>query len=251
MTARIIGTIEARMGSSRLPGKTMMPVHDDVSLLGCVVRRFRACRRLDDVVVATTAEAGDDVIAAWCRQHGVPVFRGSEEDVLERVAGAARAHDAAAIVQMGADSAYLDYQLIDRLVELYQSGDFDYVCNDLRLTWPLGIYGHVVRVSALGALVARTDLSAKDRSDVVRYIWEHPERYRIHCIEAPPDLRRPELRLTIDYPEDIEQARMVYARLGDPLFTTPQVLALHEREPALFAATRDLIQHSAPSAVPA
>ena len=234
------------MDSTRLPGKTMAPVYKGMPLLECVVRRFQQCRSLDDVVVATTVEAGDDAIAEWCMKNGVSLFRGSEENVLERVAGAARQYDANAIVQMGADSAYLDYRLIDQLVGHYQGGQFDYVCNDLGLTYPLGIYGHVVSVEKLTELSQREDLSDKDRSDVVRYIWEHPENYVIASIEAPPELYYPGLRLTVDYPEDIEQARNVYAHFGGHLFTTVQVIDLSHQHPGLFEKTRNLVQQSAP-----
>lgn len=244
---RVIGTIEARMGSTRLPGKTLAPLYNGMPLLECVVRRFRACHTLDDVVVATTVERGDDAIAEWCAENGVSVFRGSEEDVLARVVGAARQYDADAIVQMGADSAYLDYQLIDRLVGQYRDGQFDYVCNDLRLTYPLGIYGHVVRVEKLAELSQRKDLSDKDRSDVVRYIWEHPESYAIASIEAPPELGCPGLRLTVDYPEDMQQARDVYAHFGSHLFTTAQVIELSRQHSELFEKTHNLVQQSAPS----
>jgi len=243
---RIIGTIEARMGSSRLPGKTMAPVHNSMPLLECVVRRFRACRALDDVVVATSVEQGDDTIAEWCEKNDVPVFRGSEDDVLKRVVGAAQQYGADAIVQMGADSAYLDYQLIDQLAEHYRSGQFDYVCNDLILTYPLGIYGHVVRVEKLVELSRKPGLSEKDRSDVVRYIWEHPETYRISNIEAPPEYHYPALRLTIDYPEDMEQACNVYKHFDSCLFTTAQVIGLSLRHPELFEKTSNLVQQSAP-----
>lgn len=243
---RLIGTIEARMGSSRLPGKTMMPVYNDMPLLECVVRRFRTCSTLDDVVVATSIEKGDDVIVDWCHAHSVPVFRGSENNVLERVAGAAQQFKADAIVQMGADSAYLDYNLIDQLVGYYQAGKYDYVCNDLKLTYPLGIYGHVVRVAKLLELTGKQDLTEKDRSDVVRYFWEHPHDYSISNIEASPELHHPDLRLTIDYPEDMEQARSVYAHFGGHIFTTSQVIALKQKKPELFKKTRDLVQQSAP-----
>ena len=242
---RVIGTIEARMGSTRLTGKTMAPVYNGMPLLECVVHRFRACRALDEVVVATTVERGDDAIAEWCVKNGVSVFRGSEEDVLQRVAGAALQFGADAIVQMGADSAYLDYQLIDQLVGHYRGGQFDYVCNDLKLTYPLGIYGHVVRAGKLVELSQRKDLSKKDLSDVVRYIWEHPGSYAICSIEAPPELYCPGLRLTIDYPEDIEQARDVYAHFCGHLFTTAQVIDLSRQHPGLFAKTRNLVQQSA------
>jgi len=243
---RVIGTIEARMGSSRLPGKTMAPIYNGMPLLECVVRRFRACRMLDDVVVATSVEKGDDVIADWCHTHRVAVFRGSEDNVLERIANTARQFKADAIVQMGADSAYLDYELIDHLIRYYQAGHYDYLCNDLKLTYPLGVYGHVVRVTKLLELSQKQDIADKDRSDVVRYFWEHPKEYSILNIEAPPEFHEPQLRLTIDYPEDMEQARSVYAHFGGHLFTTLQVIALKQQKPELFEKTRELVQQSAP-----
>jgi spore coat polysaccharide biosynthesis protein SpsF len=243
---RIVGTVEARMGSSRLPGKTMTPLYNGMPLLECVVRRFRACRNVDDIVVATTVEKNDDIIAEWCKNNGVPVFRGSEKNVLDRVVCAARQHNADAIVQMGADSAYLDYQLIDLLVRHYRNGNLDYVCNDLKLTYPLGIYGHVVNIAKLSEVNCRKDLSDKDRSDVVRYFWEHPETYTIANIEAPAELCYPELRLTIDYPEDLEQAKNTYTYFGSYLFTTAQVIELYRQRPELFERTRNLVQQSAP-----
>lgn len=242
----IIGTIEARMGSTRLPGKTLTPIYDNAPLLECVVRRFQACSTLSTVVVATTVERNDDPIAEWCERNGVPVFRGSEDDVLDRVVGAAQQAGADAIVQMGADSAYLDFQLVDQLVAHYLQGEFDYVCNDLALTYPLGIYAHVVRMEKLAELNRRRDLSEKDRSDVVRYIFEHPESYAISNLEAPPALRHPELRLTIDYPEDLAQARAIYAHFGGQLFTTAQIIGLYQDNPEIFAGTRHLVQQSAP-----
>lgn len=244
--SRVIGTIEARMGSSRLPGKTLLPIFNEMSLLECVVQRFRACRTLADVVVATTVEAGDDKVADWCQANGVSFFRGSEEDVLGRVAGAAQEFGADAIVQMGADSAYLDYLLIDQLVDQYKGGQFDYVCNDLKLTYPLGIYGHVVRVEKLVELSQRADLSDQDHSDVVRYIFEHPQLYAISNCEAPAAFQYPALRLTIDYPQDLDQARNVYAHFGSHLFTTADVIELYRQQPAIFKETGNLVQHSAP-----
>lgn len=243
---RVVGTIEARMGSTRLPGKTMMEIYDGMSLLECVVRRFRMAARVDEVVVATTIEAGDDPIADWCAANQVSLFRGSEKNVLERVAGAAVQFGADAIVQMGADSAYLDYQLIDQLAGHYAAGRYDYVCNDLRLTYPLGIYGHIVKVERLLELVDHNDLSDNDRSDVVRYIWEHPEQYRILNIEAEPDFFYPQMRLTIDYPEDMALAKALYRHFGGYRFTTSQIIGLYGKSPELFAGVDGLVQHSAP-----
>jgi len=243
---RVVGTIEARMGSIRLPGKTLSEICDGMHLLECVVRRFRLSSRVDDVLVATTTGTADDPIADWCHAYGVSLFRGSENDVLDRVTGAASHCGADAIVQMGADSAYLDYQLIDQLVDIYLQGEHDYVCNDLNLTYPLGIYAHVVNVSRLIELNQRVGLSGKDREDVVRYIWEHPEQYRICNIEADSEFSCPELRLTVDYPEDMDLARRLYRYFGGYQFTTADIIALYRESPDLFADVSGLVQRSAP-----
>lgn len=243
---RIVGTIEARMGSSRLPGKTLTEVYDGNVLLGLVVNRFKLCKEIDDVCVATSNAPNDDVIETWCKRNNICCYRGSENDVLDRVAKAASFARADAIVQMGGDSAYLDFELIDQLVRIYKQNNYDYVCNDLELTYPLGIYGHVVGVNALTELNAIDDLTVEDREDVVRYFWEHPEKYSLKNITAPEELRCPDLRLTIDYPEDMQQAIAVYEHFGKDSFTTDDILKLYKANPALFAGTKSLVQRSAP-----
>lgn len=243
---KIIGSIEARMGSMRLPGKTLMPVFDGMSLLECVVRRFQQCESIEDIIVATTVSEKDDPIARWCQKHQVKFFRGSENNVLDRVIRAANTCAADAIVQMGADSAYLDFELMETLIQIYQSGDYDYVCNDLVLTYPLGIYGHIVRVATLEQLNLRPDLTENDRIDVVRKLFEEPDQFRIKNREADPDFRFPQLRLTIDYSEDLEQARQIYAHFNGYRFTTREIIALYKQRPDFFEKTMHLVQQSAP-----
>lgn len=238
---KIIGTIEARMGSSRFPGKTMIEIFDGMSLLGLVYKRFRLCRNIADVYVSTTIESPDDAIALWCENNSVPFYRGSENDVLDRVVKTAQTAGADAIVQMGADSAYLDFELIDQLVSIYRSASADYVCNDLERTYPYGIYGHIVRVAKLVELNESKNISGKDREHVVTYILEHPQIYRIMNITVPPELAYPMLRLTVDYPEDIEQARTIYGKLGRMDFKTSDVIDLYHREPEIFEKTMKLV----------
>lgn len=242
---RVVGTIEARMGSTRFPGKTLTLIHNGISLLEIVCRRFRLCRNVDEVYVATTVEPQDDLIADWCVSNEVKFYRGSESDVLGRVVRTAQSARADAIVQMGADSAYLDFELIDHLVSLYSSGSYDYVCNDLELTYPLGIYGHVVNVNTLAGLNNLNSLTEQDRENVVTFILAHPQNYRILNITATADMAYPNLRLTIDYPEDIDQARQIFRKLGKIDFKTNDIIELYNRQPSVFTGTLDLVQKSA------
>jgi len=242
----VIGTIEARMGSSRLPGKTLMEIYNGMCLLEVVVKRFKLCKYVNDVYVATTSEPADNPVVEWCEINNIKYYRGSEDDVLDRVTNAAVKANADTIVQMGADSAYLDFELIDQLVTIYNNGGYDYVCNDLEWTYPIGIYGHVIRVSSIIDLNNRRDLSAQDREDVARYIWEHPGEYKIKNVTAPPAFNYPRLRFTIDYPEDLQLAREIYGRFNRIDFTTVELIALFKKEPQLFDKTKDLVQRSAP-----
>jgi spore coat polysaccharide biosynthesis protein SpsF len=242
----IIGTIEARMGSSRFPGKVLTKIFGNEVLLGLVISRFRKCKEVNDLCVATTDSSNDDLIADWCSRHNVLCYRGSEEDVLDRVSNAATFTNADAVVQMGGDSAYLDFELIDELVRIYKKNEFDFVCNDLTLTYPLGIYGHIVRASTLIDLNERSDLTTRDREDVVRYIWEHPQIYSLKNISAPKELNYPELRLTVDYPEDVQQAIDVYSYFKRVSFNTADIVRLSKEMPSIFFNTKQLVQHSAP-----
>jgi spore coat polysaccharide biosynthesis protein SpsF len=243
---RVVGTIEARMGSSRLPGKTLMEIYDGNLLLELVVKRFRLCQYVNDVYVATSNQPADDAIAKWCKDHNINHYRGSEEDVLDRVVQTAILANADAIVQMGADSAYLDFKLIDEFVYIFKTGDYDYVCNDMELTYPLGIYGHIVNALSLINLNKKESLTAQDREDVVRYIFEHPEEYSLLNIRAPRELHCPQLRLTIDYPEDLKLAKEIYSCFDSYPFSTRQVIALYHKKPHLFSETQRLVQDSAP-----
>ncbi len=241
----IVGTIEARMGSSRLPGKTLKTVYNNITLLECVVSRFKMARSVNDVMVVTTTEKKDDPIVELCIAKNINYSRGSEEDVLDRVASALVAVHADVVVQMGADSPYLDYQLVDQLVGIYLQGNYDYVCNDMELTYPLGIYAHIVSAKKLIELNKRTDISKHDREDVVRYIFEHPEMYRIFNLKATEEFFQPTLRLTVDYPEDFRLAQTLYSHFKGS-FTTSDIIKLHSKEPGIFKEMKDLIQHSAP-----
>lgn len=243
---KVIATIEARMGSSRLPKKTLMKIYKDFNLLELVVLRFMLCKNIDEIVVATTIEKQDDQIAIWCKDNNIAYYRGSEENVLDRVTNASIQANADVVVQMGADSAYLDFELIDELIDIYKQGSYDYVCNDMELTYPLGIYGHIVKAEKLIELNKKDSLTKKEREDVVRYIWEHPKEYSIMAIKASKENNYPNLRLTIDYPEDLKLAHNIYKHFDKINFTTKDIIELYKKESKRFECVSKLVQHSAP-----
>ncbi len=232
---KIVATIEARMRSTRLPGKVLMPVLGR-PLLELMVERIRRSEWIDEIVIATTHDASCDPIEALAQQIGVSVFRGSEDDVLGRVLGAAQSAQADLIVELTGDCPLLDPGLIDRVITTYLAGDADYCSNRLLRTHPIGMDIQVFPTAVLKQVAGLTS-DPRDREHVSIYIYEHPERFRLlnFAESLPPSA--PGLRLTLDTPLDYELIQTVFGRLypRNPHFGLPEMLELFAQEPALAA----------------
>lgn len=229
---RTVGVIEARMGSSRCPGKTLAQVVG-TPLLQLIVERLARSQRLDEIVIATSVEPQDAAIEELAAKMRVSCFRGSEEDVRLRVLEAVRSVGGELIVQIGADQPFPDWELNDRLVDIYLQGEYDYVANALTLSYPLGIVAQVYSEKIL----AETEELTRNRDDRVGtsdYIWQHPEKYRLFNLLAPPELTAPDIRLTVDYPEDLRLVELIYEALytENPAFTVRDILRLIEANPS-------------------
>lgn len=227
---RTVGIVQARMGSTRFPGKTLEDLAGR-TVLERVIHRLSRAASLDAVVVATTTDAADDEIERVAAAGGVPVVRGSTEDVLDRYLQAAKAHGADVIVRNTADEPFLDPALIDEVV--HALGDADYASNNLTPLYPEGLDTEAVTMAALET-AWKEATRASDREHVTPFIWRQPDRFRL---AAPPgDPVGPELRMTIDYPEDLAFARAVYDSFApDDSFGLADVLALLERRPDIAA----------------
>lgn len=227
---KIIATIEARMDSSRLPGKILKEIMGK-PMLERLVERVRRANLVQDVVVATTTAANDAQTVAACKAMGVNCYRGSSDDVLDRVLQAAKEFGADIIVELTGDCPLLDPGIIDQVIRKYLDNQFDYVSNVLMRTFPRGLDTQVFSVKVLDE-VSRLTQEPADRENVSLYIYEHPERYRLGNVEAEGRLRRPDLRLTVDLPEDLELVRQIYGRLypGKPGFDFADVIGLFETD---------------------
>lgn len=207
---KAVALIEARMGSSRLPGKVMLDMAG-APMLQRMVERVRLSRRLDEVVVATTGNASDDIIAGLCDRIGCPVFRGSEQDMLDRLLCAARAHEADIVVQLTGDCPLIDPRHIDRTLEVFRETGADYVSNSLKPSFPIGFDVRLFPTRVLEE-VDRLTSDPIDRIHGSYYIYTHPERYRLVNWEAERDMDR-SLRLTVDEYLDYELVRRVFEAL--------------------------------------
>lgn len=214
--------VEARMGSTRLPGKHMRPIRGR-PMIARLLERLKLSRTADTICLATTAEVEDDLLEAWARELDVVCYRGAVDDVLGRVLGAARECKADVIAEITGDCPLVDPGIIDQTVRRHGSGDFDYVANVLdRLTYPTGFDVQVYRTDIL-AEVDGLCVDPAQRVDVTPYIYGHGDRYRLLNLDAPPALNRPEYRLCVDYPDDLS----VVSEIFDTLYpTNPNFAAL-------------------------
>lgn len=204
------------------------------SLLERVIDRLHLSTVLEDVVVATSTNSLDDSIDKLCKEKKIHCFRGSEDNVLNRVYLAAKQYEAEIIVQSGADCPFYDPELVDLLVNMMRWGGFSYTANDMELTYPEGVDAHVIHFDALEASNREATLP-EELDDTPRFIWNHEDRFPIFNLKALPGskLNRPDIRLTIDYPEDLELCRKVYGHFKNfsVPFTTVELIQFLDSKP--------------------
>lgn len=230
---KTVASIEARMNSERLPGKVMRSILGK-PMLELLVERLSRCHSLDGIVIATTENSSDNVIEQLAFRLGIGCFRGSEEDVLDRVLQAAHQEQAGVIVEITGDCPLIDPDVVDQVIEEYYSGPYDYVSNTLTRTFPRGLDTQVFATSVLDE-VAKTTQDPVDREHVSLYIYEHPERFILKNIESNIPEKYHALRLTVDTSEDFTLIQSIYHELypKTPAFLLADVLALLEANPQL------------------
>lgn len=241
MKARTVAIIQARMASSRLPGKVMRDIAGEPMLVR-VVERTRHAHTLHKVVVATTKNPGDDPIEALCGGRGYSVFRGSQYDVLDRYYRAALAFKAQIIVRLTADCPLIDPEVIDHTVNEFFRHGVDFAANRLpppwRRTYPIGMDTEVCTFAAL----ERAWKEAKEphqREHVMPYLYEQEGRFHVLVVDHDSDYGSQ--RWTVDTNEDLELIRQIYTRFkGRDDFSWLDVLALLEREPELAQINADI-----------
>ncbi|WP_332818470.1 glycosyltransferase family protein [Sphingopyxis sp.] len=209
---RIAAIIQARMGSSRLPGKILEPLAGK-TVLQRVIERVAASGAFDEVVVATTVRPIDDVAAEHAAQYGASVVRGDEDNVLSRYGLAAAASNADAIMRITADCPLIDPDILGAMVDRFRVGDADLVSNCVRRSFPRGLDAELFSRAALDIMLAEP-MTAPQREHVTPFLYAHPERFRIVSHEWPQDLS--DYRLTLDTPEDLDLLTRIFNAAPDP-----------------------------------
>lgn len=241
----IVAILQARMSSSRLPGKVLLDLAGR-PILAWSVERARRARYVSRVVVATTTEAADDPIVAFCQTRGYPWWRGHPYDVLDRFYQAARHFQADVIVRLTADCPLVDPELIDVTVEALLQQGADFAANRLpppwRRTYPIGLDVEVCTFQALERAWHEAQ-APHQREHVMPYLYEVEGRFRTVILNAEKDYGQ--VRWTVDTPQDLEVVRKLVALLGGrDDFTWREALAVWQAHPELATLNAQVRHHT-------
>ncbi len=243
-----IAIVQARMGSSRLPGKVLQVVAGH-PMLWHIVDRLRRAPGLDGVVVATSTATADEPVRTLCAEIGVPCFAGSELDVLDRFYRAAEAHSADPIVRITADCPFVDPELVGRVLALYRQGGYDYTAAatgcvafyDQGFKYPDGLDNECFSFAAL-AQAHREATARSDREHVTPYLYR-TKKFRVGLVPADGDWGA--LRWTVDHAADLDLVRRVYEALYHPdrPFTMREILSYVAEHPDLARLNQAFVGH--------
>lgn len=227
----ITAIVQARMGSTRLPGKVLIDIQGK-PLLEHVMDRVGMTRLIDRIVIATTVNEKDKAVIEFAKNLSIPYYVGSEDDVLDRFYQAARKFGANIIVRITPDCPMIDPHVIDEVIERYLKGDYDYVANTLKRTYPDGLDVEVFSYKALEKAWKEARWFS-EREHVTPYIWKNPDKFRLSTVESEVNLSH--LRWTVDEESDLQFVREVYRHIykeGD-IFYMEDVLNLLAKHPEL------------------
>ena len=236
---KTVAIIQARMGSTRLPNKVLMPVLGK-PLLGWMLDRVATCTELDEVIIATTTDPRDDLISDFAQSVGCRLYRGNEKDVLDRYYKASCLVQPDTVVRITADCPLLDPQVLGAMIRCFVADDLDFLSNSepLPSSWPDGMD---VSIISFNALQRAWQLAAKpsDREHVTFYFWNNPVDFKCKRLDHEPDWSK--YRVTIDYPEDFDVIEAIIKHFGeiDPVaiknVSMQEIIAFLDANPAVFA----------------
>ncbi|WP_321419193.1 glycosyltransferase family protein [uncultured Methanomethylovorans sp.] len=238
-----LAIIQARMGSTRLPGKVMKPLLGK-PMLEHIITRVQASKMIDQIVIATTQKSEDNIISDYAKEHHVEFYRGSSEDVLDRYYQAAKKYDADVIVRITADDPLKDPQIIDEILHEYigASGKYDYISNTIIPTYPIGLDIEVFSFKSLSKAWMEAERQIY-REHVTPYIWSNPQIFNLKNYEYTGE-NLSTLRWTVDTKEDFEFVETVYRHLynENEIFLMQSILQLLRERPEIQNINKEISQ---------
>ena len=226
---KVDAIIQARLSSTRLPGKMLMKISGK-TLLEHVIERIKSSKYIDKIIVATTTNKNDDQICKLLDNLEIPYFRGSEDDVLERYYKTAKYFNCKYIARITPDDPFKDPEVIDKVIEILFNGNLDFAYNNHPTTFPEGLDTEIFSFNAL----EKAKKESKDlfeREHVTQYFYRHPELFKQQNMKNNVDLSY--LRWTVDTIDDFRMAKEVYRKLykNKPIFLMNDILKLIEKYP--------------------
>lgn len=212
--------IQARMGSSRLPGKILKPLMD-TDVLSYDIARCREIKGVNEVIVATSQLRQDDVIEEWCQEHQVAYFRGSEEDVLDRYVQCAKMYKPDYVMRVTSDCPFVDYEMATEIVKLMEQERKDIVLIDGQL--PRGLAVELISYEAL-LRIHEIGQESRHREHVTYYAYEYAEQFEAVTYIAHENRHAPEIRITLDTVEDYALIKTVAEHFNNPLVSSIEVI---------------------------
>ncbi len=230
-------SIEARMTSSRLPGKVLKPING-VKNLELMIHRVKQAQTIDDIIVATTINKEDEPIVNWCQEHNINFFRGSEDNVYERVLQTHEQFQSDIIVELTGDCPLIDPILIDNAVKFYQEHNYDYVSNCLKEGYPLGMAVQVYSLNTLQSVSFHRELEYQDKEHVTPYLYTSG-KYNIFTIEASDKHFMPTLSVTLDTQEDFKVIENVVKNFDNLDFSLIDIIDFAKKNPKLVSMNQN------------
>lgn len=236
---KVMCILQARIGSQRLPGKVVADICGQPMLVH-IINRLKRTKTIEEIIVATTIKPEDDIIVNTVKRHGIPVFRGDVNNVLGRIARVVEKWRPETVVHATGDNPLVSPEVIDALVQHCMSGNYDFTFMP---GLPLGVGADVYRSNTILLLDQRAT-SVHQREHINAYVFDNSADFQIGKLLPHPIMQKPQLRLTVDTPEDLHLIREIYKRLykEDAIVNLDDVLKWYENDPKLFTINAGIEQ---------
>ena len=223
--------IQARIGSTRLPGKVMMNVENQKPVLYFVIKQLQECKLIDKIIVATTTNAEDDQIVNYSKNLGIDCFRGSSKDVLDRYYQCAKEYLVSTIVRITSDCPLIDPEIVDSVINMFENNSYDYITNFLpNPTFPSGTEVEIFSINALKKAWENAKLPS-EKEHVTPYFSNHQDEFKITHIKNSENLSH--LRWAVDKMEDLKLVRKIVSKIKKRPILMKNIVDLFSKEPEL------------------
>ena len=230
--------IQARMGSTRLPGKPMLSVENDKTILYFVIKQLQSCKLVDKIIVATTTLEDDKQIANFSKHLGVDSFRGSSDNVLDRYYQCAKEYSVSTIVRIPSDKPLIDPEIVDNVVSMFMNSSYDYITNFLpNPTFPSGTEVEVFSINALKKAWEKAKIPS-EKEHVTPYFANHEDEFKITHIENSENLSH--LRWAVDRIEDLKLVRKIVSKIKKRPILMKDIVELFSKEPELVEINKNV-----------